>query len=253
MVSEETPLHDGAVAEKVVVIGASAGGIAPLMKIVAALPADFPAAVCIVQHLPATRPSLLPAILAHGSMATVHPAMDGQPLLSGNIYVAPPDRHLFLAQGRIHLSQGPHQDHWRPSVDALFRSAAHCYGARTIGVVLSGSMHDGAAGLAAIADRGGATIVQDPAEAQFASMPRRALQAVREARVAPVAEIGPLLVQLAADPDAAGVRASLRRRYRGYAGLRYPTKEHRGGAARHFVTPLRQPRLDCAGLTCASG
>jgi two-component system chemotaxis response regulator CheB len=121
---------------------------------------------------------------------------DGESIQPGKIYVAPPDRHLLLEAGRIRLTRGPKENRFRPAVDPLFRSAAYAYGSRVIGVVLSGALDDGTAGLWAIKDRGGIAVVQDPAEAEQASMPRSALANIEVDHCLPISEIAPLLVAL---------------------------------------------------------
>src|SRR5919202_3234864 len=153
------PGHD------VVVVGASAGGVEALRALVAGLPAELAAAVLVVLHTPPTRDSRLPAILGRaGILPTAH-ARDGEGIRPGQIYVAPPNYHLTVEAESLRLVQGPTENGFRPAVDPLFRTAARAYEARVVGVVLSGALHDGAAGLAAIKRQGGVPIVQDPDEA----------------------------------------------------------------------------------------
>lgn len=179
----------------IIVVGASAGGVEALIQLVAALPTDLPAAVFIVLHVPPSNPSILPRILTtHGALPAIHPT-DGVPIERGRVYVAPPDHHLMVEQNTVRIVRGPRENNHRPSVDVLFRSAARTYGPRVIGVVLSGTLDDGAAGLAAITRQGGIGIVQDPDEALFSGMPRSAMIADTP-RVLPVAAIAPLLAQL---------------------------------------------------------
>jgi two-component system chemotaxis response regulator CheB len=187
----------------VIVIGASAGGVEALRALVAGLPDDLPAAVLIVLHVPRSGPSALPVILDRLTGLTVRPAVDGEILRHGRVYVAPVDRHLLVLDNRVRLSRGPAENGHRPAIDPLFRAAARSFGRRTIGVVLSGARDDGAAGLAAIAARGGATIVQDPDEALFPSMPRAALEHVKADHVLPIAKIGGMLDTLSREtiPD----------------------------------------------------
>jgi two-component system chemotaxis response regulator CheB len=188
---------EGTVAHQdVVVVGASAGGVEALRTMVAGLPSDLPAAVLIVLHIPRSSPSALPAILSRATGLPVRTAVDGEPLRHGRVYVAPVDRHLLIVDNRTRLSRGPSENGHRPAIDPLFRSAARAFGPRVIGVVLSGTRDDGASGLAAIADRGGTTIVQDPADAGFSSMPLAAMELVTPSHVVPAAKIGALLGEL---------------------------------------------------------
>lgn len=187
-------LEAGVVSHRdVIVVGASAGGVEALRTVVGELPADLPAAVLIVLHVPRSTPSALPMILSRVTPLPVRPAVDGEPLRHGRVYVAPVDRHLLLLGNRIRLSRGPAENGHRPAIDPLFRAAARSFGPRVIGVVLSGSRDDGAAGLASIAARGGTTIVQDPRDAIFPSMPLAAIEHCVPDLVLPVAEIGGML------------------------------------------------------------
>ena len=180
----------------IVVVGASAGGMAALEKLVAGLPADLPAAVFVVWHLSPGVTSVLPAVLTKaGPLPALHPR-DGDPIKPGRIYVGPNDHHMLLERGYIRVTKGPKENRFRPAIDALFRSAAYIYGTRVIGVVLSGSLDDGTAGLWAIKLRGGTAVVQDPADAVHRSMPLSALDNVKVDYTLPVAEIGPLLARL---------------------------------------------------------
>lgn len=179
-----------------IVIGASAGGVQALQPLVADLPPDLPAAVFIVLHISADFPSLLPQILARQSMLDVAHAVDGEPIQSGRIYVAPPDEHLIIEDKRVKLVHGPKENLHRPSIDALFRSAARWGGPRVIGVVLTGARSDGKVGMRAVKLRGGLTIVQDPSEAPFPSMPRSVMQEIQVDYSLPLREIAPLLNHL---------------------------------------------------------
>ena len=176
-----------------IVIGASAGGVQALATLVAALPRDLPAAVFIVLHVPADSPSFLPEILARDAMLPVAHATHGEPIVPGRVYVAPPDQHMLLEHKRIKLVRGPKENLHRPSIDALFRSAALYAGPRTIGVILTGARDDGAVGMRAIKKRGGMAIVQDPNEAPFASMPLSVMQQIKVDYSVPLSAIGPLL------------------------------------------------------------
>jgi two-component system, chemotaxis family, protein-glutamate methylesterase/glutaminase len=190
--TEET--HD------IVVVGASAGGVESLGGLVRNLPADLPAAIFVVLHLASGATSALPQILTRaGSMRAVHPE-DGQQLEHGCIYVAPPDHHLMLRDGTIDLANGPKENGYRPAIDPLFRSAADAYGPRTVGIVLSGALDDGSAGLRVIGNAGGTTIVQTPSEALYPGMPESAIAYAHPQYVLPIADIGRLLVELAGRP-----------------------------------------------------
>ena len=159
----------------IVVIGASAGGVEALMRVVAGLPDDYSGAVFVVLHLPPEAPSALAHILNRAGPLPAIQAQHKEPIEPGRIYVASPNLHLQLHRGHVVLEAGPRENNSRPSVDVLFRSAARSYGRRVVGVVLSGTLRDGALGLAAIKMRGGVTVVQDPEEAPFAGMPQNAI------------------------------------------------------------------------------
>jgi two-component system chemotaxis response regulator CheB len=168
-----------------VVIGASAGGVETLKRVVAGLPSDLRAAICIVLHVAPGSPSALASILRRAGELPCQPAGDGDPLRLGEILVAPPDHHLLIEDGRVRLTVGPRENNHRPAVDVLFRSAAAERGSRVIGIVLSGTRDDGTAGLAVIKANGGATIVQDPSEALYSGMPASAVAHVGPDAVLP--------------------------------------------------------------------
>lgn len=180
-----------------VVIGASAGGVEALSQLVAGLPAELPAALLVVLHTPPTRDSRLPAILCRAGVLPAAHARDGERIRPGRIYVAPPNYHLTVDSESLRLIQGPTEKGFRPAADPLFRTAAQAYGARVVGVVLSGALDDGAAGLVAIKQRGGVTVAQDPDEALLASMPRSAIRFEHVDYVLPAAAVAALLVRLA--------------------------------------------------------
>jgi len=180
----------------IIVIGASAGGVQALSTLVADLPHDLPAAVFIVLHISPNGPSLLPDILARESKLEIAHAVDGEPLKRGRVYVAPPDQHLIIEDGSVRLVHGPKENLHRPSIDALFRSAARWAGPRVIGVVLTGARDDGKVGMRAVQQRGGTTIVQDPLEAPFPSMPMSVMQDIKVDYSLPLREIAPLLNKL---------------------------------------------------------
>lgn len=182
-----------------VVVGASAGGVEALRGLAAGLPADLGAAVLVVLHLPAHARSALAQILNRSGPLPAHVARHGQAIIDGHIHVAPPDRHLLVVDGRMELSCGPTENGWRPAINALFRSAAVDAGPRVTGVLLSGVLDDGVTGLAAIADRGGQIMVQDPREALFPSMPSSAIDTLRVEHVLPVADMGAALAKLSTE------------------------------------------------------
>ena len=188
--SENRRRHD------IIVVGASAGGVEALRELVAGLPADLGAAIFVVLHVPPSTPSALAQILARAGPLPASAAKHNEPVENGRIYVAEPNHHLVLHRGHVRLEIGPRVNNCRPSVDVLFRSAARAYGARVVGVILSGMLSDGALGLAAVKLRDGVTIVQDPEEALFAGMPESALSAVVVDFCLRVADIPPQLVQL---------------------------------------------------------
>jgi two-component system chemotaxis response regulator CheB len=185
---------EAAGARCLIVVGASAGGVEALKALVRELPESLGAALAIVLHVAPSGRSVLPAILNRAGRMNARAAADGDVLHEGCIYVAPPDFHLVVADGRLALEHGPRENGHRPAVDRLFRTAAEAYGPRTIGVVLSGTLDDGAAGLAAIKHRGGRTVVQDPEDALYPGMPVNAIARSPVDHVAPLASIPALLV-----------------------------------------------------------
>ena len=182
----------------VVAVGASAGGVEALRAVVAGLPPDYPGAVLVVLHMPRDAPSALPAILHRSGPLPAATAADGETVRTSRIYVAPNDHHLLVLDGHIRLTRGPAENGHRPAIDPLFRSVARAFGRRAIGVVLSGSRDDGAAGLATIAARGGATLVQDPADALYPWMPRAAIAHTHPDTIAPAAKLGGLIAGITA-------------------------------------------------------
>lgn len=192
-----------------IVIGASAGGVEAISQVVSLLPPDIPAAIFVVLHIPSEGHSVLPSIInraiakhqKNSPLKAVHP-QDGEQIEYGKIYVAPADSHLLVKRGFISLTRGPKENSHRPAVDPLFRTAARAYGQRVVGVVLSGALDDGTAGLLAVKQLGGVAIVQDPEEAMYEGMPRSAIENVEVDRILPVAQIAALLVELANQPVA---------------------------------------------------
>jgi two-component system, chemotaxis family, protein-glutamate methylesterase/glutaminase len=189
--------------KRVVVIGASSGGVDALRTIVSALPRDFPAPICVVVHTAPQSPGVLDGILRRVGTLPAQAARSGEPLRPGRIYVGPPDHHLVLEPGILRLTKGPRENRFRPAIDPLFRSTAQVYGPSAIGVVLTGNLDDGAAGLWTIKQLGGTAIVQDPDNAEYPSMPLSALNTVEVDHCVPLAALAPLLTRLVADPAAA--------------------------------------------------
>jgi two-component system chemotaxis response regulator CheB len=190
---------------KIVVIGASAGGIEALNELVRGLTTDFAAPILLVLHIPADSPNLLPKILARAGTVKAKSADDGEIAQDGTLYVAPPDRHLLVeADGTLRTPRGPRENRHRPSVDPLFRSAALAYGPHAVGVILSGTLDDGTAGLLAIQRRGGITIVQDPDDAAYPGMPMSALRHVPVDRVLPITAIAAELAASLSRPPRTG-------------------------------------------------
>jgi two-component system chemotaxis response regulator CheB len=181
----------------IIVVGASAGGVEALRFLAGTFPPQMPAAVFIVLHTPAWARSELPALLTRSGPLPASHAHDGSRFEAGQIYVAPPDYHLLIEDQRTVLWRGPKENRNRPAVNTLFRSAAGAYGPRVTGVVLTGALDDGSAGLWWIRRHGGAAVVQDPAEAAFPDMPRSGLECVDSAHVARLHEMGSLLSRLA--------------------------------------------------------
>lgn len=176
-----------------VVVGASAGGVEALRAFVSGLPPDLPAAVLVVLHIPASGHSALPEILDRAGPLPTVAAENRMELRHGTVYVAPPDRHLLVTEERALLSPGPAENGHRPAIDALFRSAANERGAGVIGVVLSGSLDDGTAGITTIKAHDGYAIAQDPDEALYAEMPTNAIVGGPVDEVLKVAEMGGVL------------------------------------------------------------
>ena len=196
---------------KIVVVGGSAGSIAPLKAVLGGLPGDFPAPILVVIHVGA-RESILPRLLERDSTRPVRHASQGERIVAGQVLVAPPDLHLTVETVAGHaftrLSQGPKENHARPAIDPLFRTAGAAYGPNAIGVVLSGFLDDGTVGLQAIKACGGIAVVQDPVEADAPDMPASALQYAQIDFVLGADKIAPTLVDLASrEADRPGVPA----------------------------------------------
>ncbi len=193
-------------ARDMIVIGASAGGVENLQTVARNLPADLEAAVFVVLHISPTGPSVLASILDRCGPFRAAAAEDGAPIERGHIYVAPPDHHLLVRTGHVAVVRSPRENNHRPAVDPLFRTAAEAYGERVIGVILSGMLDDGTAGLRAVKEAGGGTVVLDPATTLYSGMPSSALASVAVDAVAPIDEIAAAIVRQARRPAEHGVR-----------------------------------------------
>ncbi|HEY9761082.1 MAG TPA: chemotaxis protein CheB [Trichocoleus sp.] len=183
---------------KLVVIGASQGGLNALDIFLSGLPKQFPIALVIAQHRHAISQGYLVTYLQQQSALPVIEVQDKQPIVAGQVYLAPADYHVLVEPGHFALSTEAPVTYARPSIDVLFESAADAYGKQVIGIILTGASHDGAQGLGKVSAYGGLTLVQDPATAESRTMPDAALAAVPTAKVLPLPEIVPFLVNLVA-------------------------------------------------------
>jgi two-component system chemotaxis response regulator CheB len=184
----------------IITIGASAGGFEALRQLIGDLPDDLDASIFIVWHISADVKGILPRVLSKETGLAVSHAVDREPIERGHVYVAPPDHHLVLERGLVRVTRGPKENRFRPAIDPLFRSAALAYGPQVIGVVLTGALDDGAAGLWTIKQYGGLAIVQDPLDAEVPSMPQHAINAVETDYIVPGSDIGGLLARLVSEP-----------------------------------------------------
>ncbi len=187
----------------IVVIGASAGGVGSLQRVVERLPEALPASIFVTLHLPEDVRSALPRILERAGKLPAAHAENGEAIEPGRIYIAPPGRHMTLEQGQIRVSRGAREHGLRPAIDPLFRSAALTFGPRVIAVVLSGQLDDGTVGLAEVKRAGGVTVVQDPDDTPFQSMPRSAIAHVTVDYILPAEEIGRMLEHLIFEEETA--------------------------------------------------
>ncbi|MEH1844775.1 MAG: chemotaxis protein CheB [Nostoc sp.] len=187
--------------QNIIVVGGSAGGVEALTYLVKHLPPDLNAAVIIVLHIPSHIRSVLLRILSRVGKLPVSHAQDGEAIVPGWIYVAPPDYHLLLEPGYLRLTRGAKENRCRPAIDPLFRSAAKTYGQRVIAVLLTGMLDDGTAGLVAVKMRGGVAIVQNPNDALYPDMPRNAIENVEDIdHIVPLSDIPSILAALVNTP-----------------------------------------------------
>lgn len=194
-----TMSHASMANDRIVVVGASAGGVRALQTLASALPVEFPAPILVVQHI-GSHPSILPQLLMRSGPLPAAHARDGERIARGRIHIAPPDHHMLVDGDFIRLSHGPKEQYTRPAIDPLFRSTAVSWAERTVGVLLTGLLDDGTQGLKDIKESGGVAVVQDPEDAEVPSMPLSALKYVDVDYRAPVASIGPLLASLVVQP-----------------------------------------------------
>ncbi|GAB3892673.1 chemotaxis protein CheB [Larkinella knui] len=233
----------------IVVIGASAGGVTALKQLVATLPLNFTASVFIVQHVSPHSPSLLPQILTHsGSIKATHPK-DGEIIQAGQIYVAPPDHHILIEDNQLVVKQGPKENRFRPSIDALFRSAAYTYGPRVIGIILTGMLNDGTSGMWSVKRLGGVTIIQQPEEALYPSMPDSVLEYVDVDYIVPIADMVDLLNRLTTEEIAGKPQLSVDEEKRMAAEITIAAEENAfdmGILKMGQLSPLACP--ECSGV-----
>lgn len=186
--------------QRIIVMGASTGGFEAFRKIISELPTDFHSPIFIVWHIAPDIRGILPQVLNKVSGIHAAHAYDKEEIKPNRIYVAPPDHHLVIEEGMVRVTHGPKENRFRPAVDPLFRSAAYTYGNRVIGVILSGALDDGTAGLWTVKHFGGITIVQDPMNAEVPSMPENAMREVKVDHCVGVSELSALLVRLSKEP-----------------------------------------------------
>jgi two-component system, chemotaxis family, protein-glutamate methylesterase/glutaminase len=180
----------------IVVIGASSGGFEAIKKLISQLPANLDASIFIVWHIAPAMRGVLPEVINRlGTLPAAH-GVDGERIETARVYVARPDHHLLIEDGILRVTKGPRENRFRPAIDPLFRSAAVSYNNRVIGIVLSGALDDGSAGLWAIKQAGGLAVVQDPQDAEVPSMPEAAMRAVQADHILPVDEMGALVTRL---------------------------------------------------------
>jgi two-component system, chemotaxis family, protein-glutamate methylesterase/glutaminase len=192
-------MHD-ADRQDIFVVAASAGGVSALQTLCQGLPGDLNASIFIVQHISPASKSMLPAILDRVSALPATSPREGEEIKAGHIYVAPPDHHMLVNRGRILIRKGPKENRTRPAADPLFRSAAVAYGPRVVGMVLTGTLDDGTAGLLAVKRCGGVAVVQNPDDAAWPDMPRHAMRKVTVDFCLPLDALSTLIARLSREP-----------------------------------------------------
>lgn len=225
------PGHD------IVVVGASAGAVETLQSLVRQLPASFPATMFVAVHMPPEANSVLSQILGRASPVPVGTPADYDPIRPGQILVGPPDHHLLVDREQVRVVRGPKHDRHRPAIDPLFESASRAHGARVLGVVLSGTLDDGAAGLRTIRRRRGLALVQDPETALFCGMPRSAIELAGDVEVVALDLMGAAMMRLIETPPDRdpGPDAELDRRFESYSAQK--TDVNRSGTPSPFSCP----------------
>jgi two-component system chemotaxis response regulator CheB len=237
--------------KNIIVIGASAGGLEVLKQLFSGLAKGLDAAIFIVWHMPTGVIGLLPRALSKHSALPVSNARDGEPIEFNKVYVAPPDRHMMIERGRVRVVRGPKENRFRPAVDPLFRSAAYAYGSRVIGIILSGALDDGSAGLWAIKQFGGTTIVQDPSESEVPGMPESALRLLKKVDYKiTVREMGEVLQELVLQPASENHEPGEQQREKTSSELKMAMMEERiGKKPIGELTPYTCP--ECHGVLSA--
>jgi len=233
------PQHD------IVVIGGSAGALTALKTIVELLPVPIDASIFVVLHTRAESRGVLSDILGRGTNVPVALARDGDPIVRGHIYVAPPDYHMLLTPSGVRVTHGPRENGFRPAIDPLFRTAAHAFGPRVVGVVLSGALSDGTYGLSVIKNEGGVAIVQNPEDAVIDSMPRAAIASVDVDDVLPASAIASAIERLTHQPAINGEKTMART---GDLEPQLPSEETSVAKMKaHFGEPVPLTCPDCGG------
>src|SRR5688572_24313817 len=236
--------------KNVIVIGASAGGLEVLKRLFSGLSDGIDAAVFIVWHIPPDVLGILPQILSRHSKMTIANALDNEPIVFNRVYVAPPDHHMMIERGRVRLVRGPKENRFRPAIDPLFRSAAYSYGSRVIGIILSGALDDGTAGLWTVKQFGGTSIVQDPQESEVPGMPESALRSVNVDHKVTIKEMTQVLKRLVLEPATENHEPSHKQREKTSRELKIAMMEEQiGKQPMGELTPYTCP--ECHGVLSA--